>query len=69
VRRRKVIELRRNVIESARVKPRRASELSPALQRREKWKNYASPGEPALSEVEGTEVLTHTLQRWEKRAD
>ena len=36
--------------------PGGASANSPALQRREKWERYASPGGT-------TEVLTHTLQR------
>jgi hypothetical protein len=37
--------------------PGGASANSPALQRREKWKKWASPRGT-------TEVLTHTLQRW-----
>jgi hypothetical protein len=40
-----------------------AFESSPALQRRERGGDEFSPGEPALSEAEGTEVLSHTPYR------
>jgi hypothetical protein len=45
------------------------AKLSPALQRGVEWNDDASPGEPALSEIEGTDVLTHTVKDWNRPRD